>query len=169
MHSSDGQPETRAGLAPNPTAIDPQAALAQSEERFRVAFVNAPIGMSLVDLNGCWLHANRALCRIVGYTEEELVGHPFREITHPDDRELGLADLRELLDGSRDSFELEKRYIHKNGGVVWVRMVGAVVRDAEGKPLHYIAQTQDITDRKRAALELEASPTASPISRTVGG
>jgi PAS domain S-box-containing protein len=124
------------------------AALHESETRFRTALRHAPIGMALVALDGRFLEVNRALCRIVGYDEEELLGLTFQEITHPEDVEPDLAQARRLLEGEIPVYELEKRYIHREGRTVWVLLTGSIVRDAEGRPMYYIAQVQDITARK---------------------
>jgi PAS domain S-box-containing protein len=124
------------------------AALHESETRFRTALRHAPIGMALVALDGRFMEVNRALCRIVGYDEEELLGLTFQEITHPEDVEPDLAQARRLLEGEIPVYELEKRYIHREGRHVWVLLTGSIVRDTEGRPMYYIAQVQDITARK---------------------
>jgi len=134
-----------------------EAALQESEERFRSAFDSAAIGMALVALDGRWLKVNCALCEIVGYSEEELLATTFQAITHPDDLETDLDYVRQLLEGKIRSYEMEKRYIHKLGHVVWILLSGAVVRDAEGKPLYFIGQVQDITLRKQTEEALRES------------
>jgi len=125
-----------------------EAALRESEERFRSMFNSAAIGMALVSTEGGFIQANEALCRIVGYTHEELQQKTFQDITHPDDLGTDLAFVRELLAGKRDSYQMEKRYIHKDGHVIWILLSGSTVRDASGKVLYFVAQIQDITERK---------------------
>jgi PAS domain S-box-containing protein len=124
--------------------------LRQSEERFRTAFDHAAIGMSLVGLDGRFLRVNAALCALTGYSEAELLTKTFQEITHPDDLEADLAQVDRLLAGEMRAFHMEKRYLRKDGEVIWIRLSSALVRDAQGAPLHSIGQLEDITERKRA-------------------
>ncbi|MBD0346430.1 MAG: PAS domain S-box protein, partial [Coleofasciculus sp. Co-bin14] len=134
-----------------------EAALQESEERFRSAFDSAAIGKALVALDGRWLKVNRALCEIVGYSEQEILGTTFQAITHPDDLDIDLDYVRQLLEGKIRSFEMEKRYFHKLGHVVWILLSGSLLRDAEGKPLYFIGQVQDITLRKQTEEALRES------------
>jgi PAS domain S-box-containing protein len=129
-------------------------ALRESEERFRTAFESAAIGMGLVALDGRWLRVNQSLCQIVGYPAEELLARDFQSITHPDDLAANLDLLRQMLDGSIPCYHMEKRYIHKQGRVVWVFLSVALVRSTRGAPLHAIVQIQDITERKEAERSL---------------
>jgi PAS domain S-box-containing protein len=132
-------------------------ALAHSEEQFRGAFDCAAIGMALVDLDGRFVKVNRALCETVGYSEQELLSLMFQDITYPDDleKDLVLADL--LVRGEIGTYQLEKRYVHKDGRLVWILLVGSLVRDGAGQPLHFIAQIQDVTARREAEQALRAS------------
>jgi diguanylate cyclase (GGDEF)-like protein/PAS domain S-box-containing protein len=125
-----------------------EAALQESEARFHSSFDAAAIGMALISLEGGFMQANGALCRIVGYTQAELQQKTFQDITHPDDLETDLALLRELITGIRDSYQLEKRYLHKDGRAIWISLSASAVRDATGKVLYFIAQIQDITERR---------------------
>ena len=138
---------TRAIAAERAAAL---AVLHASEERFRSAFEHAGIGMALVGLDGRWLRVNRALCRITGYAAEELAERTFQEITHPDDVEADLAYAARLLAGEIESYEMEKRYLHKGGHAVSTLLTGSLVRDAAGQPLHFVAQVQDVSARKAA-------------------
>jgi PAS domain S-box-containing protein len=126
-------------------------ALSESEERFRSAFDYAGIGMAIVGLDGRWLKVNRAVCGIIGYSESELLTLDFQTITHPEDLDLDLNYVTQLLRGEIGSYQLEKRYIHKQGHSVWVMLTASLVRNAEGEPLHFIAQIQDVTLQKQAA------------------
>ncbi len=131
--------------------------LRQSEERFRTAFDHAAIGMSLVALDGRFLRVNPALCRLTGYSESELLDKTFQEITHPDDLAADLAQVDRLLAGEIRAFHMEKRYLRKDGEIIWIRLSSALVRDAQGAPLHSIGQLEDITERKRAEEALRGS------------
>lgn len=124
--------------------------LARSEQQFRNTFSHAPIGMAIVAPNGNWISVNKSLCDIVGYTESELLQISFQDITHPEDLERDLTELRDLLTGSIKSYQMEKRYFHKSGKVVWIILSVSLVRDEEGNPLHFVSQIMDITARKQA-------------------
>lgn len=126
-----------------------EEALSESEECFRRAFYDAAIGMALLSTDGRWLQVNRSLCEIVGYSEQELLTTTFQAITHPDDLDKDLEYVRQMLTGEIRSYEMEKRYLHKQGHVVWILLSGSLVRDVEGNPLYFIGQIQDISDRKR--------------------
>ena len=134
-----------------------EAQLRESEERFRGAFENSAIGMALVDLEGRFTRVNRALCGIVGRTAEELQACTFQEITHPDDLEADLAQNRALRAGEIDHYQMEKRYFHKDGHIVWIILAGTAVRNEEGEPLYFVAQIKDITARHEAEQRLHAS------------
>jgi PAS domain S-box-containing protein len=125
--------------------------------RFRQAFDSAPIGISLVGLDGTFLLANRALCAMVGYAPEELSERGFAGITHPDDVAHDLDGMHALLAGEIDTYEREKRYVHKRGRIVWAMLAVSLVRDESGEPLHFVSQALDVTERRRAQLELERS------------
>jgi len=130
--------------------------LRQSEERFRGAFEFAAIGMGLVAPDGRWLRVNQSLCDIVGYTERELLALDFQTITHPDDLHADLDYLRQMLEGSIAYYHLEKRYIHKQGGTVWILLSVSLLRDRKGEPLYFISQVQNISERKSAQETLQA-------------
>jgi diguanylate cyclase (GGDEF)-like protein/PAS domain S-box-containing protein len=123
--------------------------LAESEQRFRSAFEDAGIGMTIATPDGRYLKANKAFCGMVGYAEDELLGMTFRDITHSDDLEEDLKLGRGVLAGEDRSYSMEKRYARKDGSVVWVHLTVSVVRGSSGEPLYSIAQAQDITGRKR--------------------
>jgi PAS domain S-box-containing protein len=130
-------------------------ALEQSEQRFRSAMLYSAIGMSVVALDGRWLEANPALCRITGYTREELLTMTFQSITHPEDADDDRRLIRQLVDGVIDTVEKEKRYRHKDGRTVWVQLNASLIRDAQGQPSYLISQIQDITERRLAAAARE--------------
>ncbi len=131
--------------------------LDESEEQFRNAFEFAPIGMALVAPNGKWLRVNRSVCEILGYTELELLATNFQMLSHPDDLETDLNFVHQLLDGAIPSYQMEKRYFHKLGHVVYVLLSVTLVRDSLGSPLHLISQIKDITLHKKSEREMEAN------------
>ncbi len=136
-----------------------EEALNQANQRFRSAFDDAAIGMAIVSPEGRWMRANRALAELTGYPIEQLVGKGFADITHPDDLPTDVEALREMLDGVRDRFQTEKRYIHADGRVIWVSLSTTIVRDSAGGPQYLLSQMQDIGERKQteAALAHRAS------------
>ncbi|MBE9230023.1 PAS domain S-box protein, partial [Phormidium sp. LEGE 05292] len=126
-----------------------EAALRESEERFRRAFDDAAIGMALVALDGRFLQVNIALCEITGYSEAELLGNFFQDITHPDDLEKDLEYIRQVLAGKCRTYQMEKRYIHKSGHLVWGLLSVSVVKDQQGNCLYFVTQIQDISERHK--------------------
>jgi PAS domain S-box-containing protein len=115
--------------------------------------------MALVDMEGHPIKCNPALQKFLGYSEEALGGMIFTEFTHPDDRESDWGLYRELMEGKRDRYEIEKRYITKNGQVVWGRLIVSLVRDAHGAPEYGVGMLEDITERQRVVEALRASET----------
>ena len=132
-----------------------ERALQESEERFRLTIDEAPIGMALVALDGRFVRVNRALCEIVGYSSAELTGLTFQAITHPDDLDADLALAGQLARGEIPRYQLGKRYIRKDGTIVDILLSVSILRSRDGAPLYYIAQIEDITERKRIEEELK--------------
>src|SRR5918997_2308912 len=131
--------------------------LREAEELFRGAFDDAAVGMALNNLDGRFIQVNRSLCEMLGYEEEELLGFTFRDISHPEDLDVSVSRVRELLEGEREGYQLEKRYLHADGRPVWAALSVSAVRDPAGNPLYLIAQMQDITERKEAEARLRGS------------
>ncbi|MDQ3742814.1 MAG: PAS domain S-box protein [Acidobacteriota bacterium] len=131
-----------------------EEAVSEGETRFRTIFENSGSGIALVDMQGHPVKSNPALQKILGYTEEELSGMVFTEFTHADDQELDWGLYRELIAGKRDKYEIEKRFITKDGRVIWGSLIVTLVRDAEGVPKYAVGMVQDITERKQAEDEL---------------
>ena len=131
-------------------------ALIETEAHFRNAFDYAAIGMALVSPQGAWLRVNHSLCDLVGYTEEELLRSNFQTITHTDDVGTDLASLYRLTQGELPTCQVEKRYVHKLGQIVWAMNSVSLVRDSEDNPAHFIFQIQDISERKRAEATLHS-------------
>jgi len=140
-----------------------QAALRESEERLRALFDTAPVGIGEVSLSGELVRINSRFCQIIGYTADELqslilqdVAHPAQDITHPDDRDADLANGQRLVSGEIDRYSLQKRYLRKGGGVVWVEVDRIMVRDLDGNPLTTIGTVRDITAQREAEAEVRA-------------
>jgi PAS domain S-box-containing protein len=131
-----------------------QEALEASEALFRTAFESAAGGMMLVDPAGHILQVNRPLATMLGYSEEELCTRTFMDHTYPDDLEPNLTLLRRVVAGEIDTYQLEKRFLHKDGHLVWGRVSAGVVRDATGQPRCLVGQVEDISERKRLAQAL---------------
>ena len=125
-----------------------EEALNQANQRFRSAFDDAGIGMAIVSMEGRWLRANRALAELTGYPQDQLVGMGFQDITHPDDLPKDFNALQEMIEGVRDRFQTEKRYVHADGHVIWISLSTTIVRDGESKPMYLLSQMQDISERK---------------------
>lgn len=123
--------------------------LRASEERFYNAMDTAPIGMAIVSLDGKYVEVNQALCQLLGYSKEELLQMTFQQITHPDDVDIDVENAQKLIEGKIRLNQIEKRYIRKNGEIIWVQLIASVLRDTTtNDPLYFIAQVEDITDRK---------------------
>jgi len=147
--------------------------LREAEDRFRGAFESAAIGMAIVAPDGRWLQVNESLCALIGYSAEELLaGGDFQAITHPDDLDADLGYVEQMLAGKIKSYQLDKRYIHKLGHVIWIRLSVSLVRDASGAPVHFVSQIQDISQQKQAeelAEQLRHSQKLDAIGRLAGG
>jgi diguanylate cyclase (GGDEF)-like protein/PAS domain S-box-containing protein len=124
-------------------------ALIASETRFTATFEQAAVGIAHVALDGTWLNVNRRCSEIVGYPKEELLRLKFSDITHSDDLEADWALVRELLEGKRDTYSLEKRYFTKQGRLVWVNLTVSLVQKPDGSPDYFISVIEDITLRKQ--------------------
>ena len=133
-----------------------EAALLESEDRFRSTFEQAAVGIAHLALDGRWLLVNPKLCEICGYTPDEFLGGAFQDITHPDDLAQDQECARQLLADETQSIEIEKRYIHKLGHIIWLRVTGILRRDASGAPLYFISSIEDISHRKQAEFTLQA-------------
>jgi PAS domain S-box-containing protein len=127
-----------------------EAALHESEERFRSTFEQAAVGIGHIAPDGHWLRANQKLAEITGYSPEELSNLTFQQITHPEDLPVDMAQAAKLAAGELDHYVMEKRYIRKDGSIVWVNRTVSAVRDADGKPKYLISVIEDIHARKIA-------------------
>ncbi|WOD40279.1 PAS domain S-box protein [Nodosilinea sp. E11] len=140
-------------LASNAALLRSQEQLRHSEELLRLTIDSAPIGITTTDLTGKFLTVNQALCTMLGYTPAELTAQAFNSLTHPDDRAASQQAMEQLAAGKIQTFELEKRYLHKDGTTIDAIVRVSTVRDREAQPLHFVAEIEDITIRKRAEAE----------------
>ncbi len=127
-----------------------EARIRESEDRYRAIYRQAFVGIALVDINGRFLQVNQKLSEMFGYSEEELLKFNSREITHPEDVEVGLREKDRLIEGKTENYAAEKRYVSKNGSIIHTNLLVSLVRDPAGKPLHTVAVYEDITERKKA-------------------
>ncbi len=130
--------------------------LRESEERFRSIFEQAPFGVCVSGDGRYFIRVNAAFCRMLGYSEKELLAAGWADISHPEDQEVSLRMLEQLRIDPDSCPEGEKRYIHRSGAVVWIRLKISLVRDPTG-PAYYVAHAEDITERKRAEEALHES------------
>lgn len=141
--------------------------VAESEARFKGAFTNTPIGMAIVSLKHNIIDANRSLCEMLGYSKDDLESKFFSDITYSDDLDVSLEQHTKLINKEIDHYAIEKRYVHKNGSVIWVLLSVSLTCDNEGTPLYGVAQIQDITRQKEHAIELNYLATHDPLTELV--
>ena len=134
--------------------VEARRALADSEARFRATFENAAVGVALVDTEGSILRANKSFARMIGYSAEELTTRTFQDLTHPDDLANNLSVLNKTLVGEAESYCIEKRYVRKDGGIVWASLTVGCARKMDGGVDYFVSVVQDITDRKHAEARL---------------
>src|SRR5262249_28566305 len=139
-----------------------EEALEKSEERFRSAFENAPVGMAIVGLDFEIRQVNPALCHLLGYSREELLACTFLELTHPDDIEKDLELAQRLVNGKVENYQLEKRYITKDGRIIWGRLSVTLVRDPDGTASYALAILKDFSEHKEIVKLLTGMP-ADPV------
>jgi diguanylate cyclase (GGDEF)-like protein/PAS domain S-box-containing protein len=139
-------------------------ALAEAEERFRKAFDHAPIGMTLTSLNGVFLRVNRALCDMLGRPVDDLAETRVSDITHPEDRAADEAAMQRMARGEATNFRAEKRYAHADGHWVWAALSASIVHDAHGRPLYFVSQMEDITERREAEKQLAHLADHDPLT-----
>jgi PAS domain S-box-containing protein len=135
--------------------------LREREERFRTAFENAPFGMCLSSLDARLIQVNSPFCAMVGYTEPELLTMRWDRLTHPDDIAISENASRQLIAGSISCADMEKRYLRKNGEIIWARVRISLMRNIHGEPSHFIAHTEDVTLRRKAEAELRMAKEAA--------
>jgi diguanylate cyclase (GGDEF)-like protein/PAS domain S-box-containing protein len=134
--------------------VESSAAQAETEKRFHRAFDHAPIGMALASPEGRWLQVNHSLCKIVGYSEAELLERDYQALTHPEDLKKFCSEIDHILQGEYQTQQLECRFLHKTGHEVWTIAGVSLLSDTQDEAPHLIFQIQDITERKRAEQQL---------------
>ena len=145
-----------------------EAALRESEERFRKVFEEGPLGVALVGKDYHFVKVNNALCRMVGYSEAELLQKSFGDITHPNDVQADVELAERLFRCEIPSFKLRKRYVKKNGEIIWIDLTASVIRDKEGEPVR-LAMIEDVTEVKRAQEEALARQKLESLGVLAGG
>ncbi len=141
-----------------------EAELREAQERFRSAFEHAPIGMALMSLDGELFRVNHAMVQILGRSTEELLRTTVGDLTHPDDHEACAEALGHLLSGQAPSWQLDLRFIHHSGHLVWVALSWSLVRDLEGNALYFVCQMEDITERKASGEALAHQAIHDPLT-----
>jgi two-component system, cell cycle sensor histidine kinase and response regulator CckA len=131
--------------------------LQASEERYRGVFDNAAVGIDVVDANGRFVRANSSLCNMLGYSEDELLNLTILDITHPEDVDFSQVEHQKMVRGETDSYGFEKRYVTKDGRVVWANVSVSALHGPDGVYMGTIGVITNITDRKRSEEELEKS------------
>ncbi|HLG91613.1 MAG TPA: EAL domain-containing protein, partial [Acidimicrobiales bacterium] len=139
-------------------------ALRDAHERFRSAFVHAPIGMAITDLEGRILWANAAYGQIVGRRAEDLSGSSVHEFTHPEDRESAASEMARLVTGRSEGYRVEKRYLASSGHELWVSVAVSCVKDTRGEPLYLIVQAEDVTERRMFRERLAHAAIHDPLT-----
>ena len=170
FYDTEGKPERIVGVNMDITERkQSELRLLESEKRFRAIFDKAAIGIALVDLEGQVFLSNQALRNMLGYTEKELQSMSILEITHPEDIEKDLILAAELFQGAKDYYQLEKRYIKKNGDIVWANLTGSTVKNDEGQVLFGIGMIEDITERNLLEEQLRQVHKLESVGRLAGG
>jgi PAS domain S-box-containing protein len=141
--------------------------LIESEERLRLAFENANDGICLIDAVGKHIEVNTRMCKIFGYSKEELKNLTVNDITHPEDRPMSQEFIKRSILGEVERTVFEQRYLHKNGNTIWGQVSSSLVRDTEGTPLYFISHIQDITQKKMSEEKMESS--IEKLRKAMGG
>ena len=118
------------------------------------AFDNAPLGISLVRTDGKFLKVNNCLCTMLGYSESELLKKSFHDITDPNDQEISDYFCNKLISGELSSVHFEKRYFTKGHSIIWVRLHSSLKKDFSRKPLYFITHIENITNQKKAEVQV---------------
>lgn len=136
-----------------------------SETRFQATFEQAPVGIAMVAPDGRWLRVNRQLCDMLGYGHDELLQKTFQDITYPEDLAADLSLVQQMLEGTLMNYDLEKRYICKDGTLIWINLSVSLIRNQDNSPDYFISIVENITQRKQAERELQLAAT---VYRAIG-
>ncbi|MEL6255542.1 MAG: PAS domain S-box protein, partial [Bacteroidota bacterium] len=131
--------------------------LNESEKRFKSIFEHSQIGIALVDTSGKTFLVNNAFARLLGYNKKEITRLSFQDYIYEEDLKIGLQRFQEMIEGKLDTFLMEKRYIHKNGDLIWTYMTGTAVRNSEGELQFAVATVTDLRERKETEFKLKES------------
>jgi diguanylate cyclase (GGDEF)-like protein/PAS domain S-box-containing protein len=137
----------------------------EATQRFRSSFDSAPIGMAIVSLKGRLIDVNGALCEIVGHRRDVVLGMTLQQLTHADDRDADAQIVRQVVEGNRRTSQRQKRFVHAEGHLVWVNVSLSFVRGTSGSPDHFIAQIEDVTERKQTLDQLQHLADHDPLTR----
>lgn len=140
-------------------------AAAAAHDRFEASFHHAPVGIAHVAPDGRFIDVNARFAAITGHSRDALLADGFQHITHPDDLETDLAQVTRLLSGAASTYRIEKRYIRADGGIVWVTLTVALIRDALDEPAYFISMIEDITEMRRARHEATRDPLTGLLNR----
>ena len=166
--SFEGQPAILGFIRDISQRIEAERALRESEERFGNAFTYSPHGMGIVALDGHWMRANKSLCEMLGYSDEELQALTVQAVTHPEDAAEDVALIQQLVSGSSKSYDRIKRYYRKDGEMIWVSLAVTAVHDQSGKPMYLIGQVENITARRELERRsLQAERLAGIVETTI--
>ena len=143
--------------------------LRESEDKFRSTFEQAAVGIAHVAPDGTWLRVNHRLCDILGYSHDEMQRLTFQNITYPADLDADLEHVTRLLNGEGSTYSMEKRYIHKDGSIVWVNLTVSLIRDALEKPKHFVSVIEDITEHKQLEQALRQAQKMDAVGQLTGG
>ncbi|MFN3231615.1 MAG: response regulator [Alphaproteobacteria bacterium] len=153
----------------NTQLLESNRALLESEVRFRVAFDTAPHGMAIIDLEGRWVQVNEAYCKMLGYTEPELLHKDFESVRHPDDAAEAFDYLKKMISGEITSFQKERRFVRKDGTDVFAIVSASLVKNETGQPLHFISQAADLTEAHEVQEQLDRAQRLDAIGQLTGG
>ncbi len=154
---SDGKPLRIAGTQADIQSIkDKEGDIHLSQQKFSNAFKHSGIGKALVSPEGKWIEVNKALCDFLGYSEDELKNMSFQDLTYPEDLDKDMHYVKQMLNKEIESYQMEKRYIHKNKNYVWALLTVSLVWNIDGTPRFFISQIQDISEVKKLIIDLEA-------------
>jgi PAS domain S-box-containing protein len=166
----DRQPERMVGVSLDITdRKKAEAALGESEERFRRVFEEGPLGLALIGNDYKFRKVNGALCRMLGYSEAELLELSFPDITHPDDLTRNVELAGKLFNGEVPLYQLQKRYVKKTGEIIWIKLTASVIHDQKGEPLHGLGMIEDVTEVKRSQEEAFARQKLESLGVLAGG